>query len=138
MQRKILIVLGLIIMIAIIIGISMYFKPHENMSRQSADFSLSANELVYDFEADEAVANEKYVDKVIEVTGEIGSVDVTADKITLILNTENPVSGVICEMDDLSDHDSSLFVEGEKISLKCLCTGYLMDVAVRRCVVVNK
>ncbi len=137
MKRKIFILLGLIIVTAIIIGLAMYFKPHDNMSRQTAEFSLSTDELLIDFEADEAVANEKYVDKVIEVTGEIGSVDATTDKITLILNTENPVSGVICEMDDLSDHNSSLFVEGEKISLKCLCTGYLMDVAMRRCVVVN-
>ena len=137
MKKKIFILLGLIIVIAIIIGLAMYFKPHENMSRQSVDFSLSTDELLNDFESDEAVANEKYVDKVIEVSGEIGSVDATEEKITLILNTENPVSGVICEMDDLSSHDNSLFVEGEKISLKCLCTGYLMDVAMRRCVVVN-
>ena len=75
MKRKIFIVLGLIIVIAVIIGVSMYFKPHQNMSRQSVAFSLTANELLHEFEVDETIANEKFIDKVIEVSGEIGSVE---------------------------------------------------------------
>lgn len=137
MKRKILIGLILVTVIGIIIAVSMYFKPHQSMIRLSPEFMMTSDELLMTFETDEIAANEKLVDKVIEVSGIIGTVQTDNDGITVIISTDNPVSGIICEMDDLSSHKMEDLAEGETVKLKCLCTGYLMDVSMRRCIVVK-
>lgn len=137
MRKKILIGSMAGGVIAAIILLSMYFKPHRNMVRSSAAYSMTSNELLAEFESDESVANEKLVDKVVEVSGPVADINTDDGKITIIIGTDNPLSGIICEMDDLSSHNISNFAEGQSVTLKCLCTGYLMDVSMRRCVAVK-
>jgi putative nucleic acid binding protein len=116
-------------------GFYMYNKPHKNMSKAKADIELSASQLFTDFENNEADANTKYLDKIIEVEGIVKEITKDEKGMTSItLEGGSEMFGVICQMDDLAKHKRTDFKEGESVKFKGICTGVLMDVILVRCV----
>ena len=116
-------------------GFYMYNKPHENIQRATADIKLTAVELFSIYETDETIANEKFLDKLIEVDGTVQEVKVNEEGKT-ILNMEGGdlMFGIICELDPFTTHKRTEFTIGERVILKGICTGKLMDIVLVRCV----
>lgn len=131
--------LGIGLLLALIglgVGYFMYNKPHQNMERAKADVSIKATELFSAFESDESAANEKYLDKIIQVSGAVKEVSTDEEgNISLTLESGSEMFGVICQMDNLTEHEKTDFQPGEQVTLKGKCTGMLMDVVLVRCVV---
>ncbi len=116
-------------------GYYMYNKPHQNMTKAVAEMQLSATQLFTDYDNNEATANGKYLDKIMEVSGTIKEVTTDENGMTsLTLESGSEMFGVICQMDNLTKHDRTDFKEGEEVKLKGICTGVLMDVVLVRCV----
>lgn len=136
-MKKILLFLLVLVIGGGAYGIYMYNKPHKNMQRQGADFELSASDLYSDFENDESAANTKYLDKIIQVSGNIREIIKEEDKVSIILETGNLLGGITCELDDHSQHDISSLSEGDQLILKGICTGMLMDVVLVRCIIIS-
>ncbi|MBK8700792.1 MAG: hypothetical protein IPN29_15115 [Saprospiraceae bacterium] len=131
-----------IIYIVIILGILgagfgyyHYNRPVSSLSGSSADISLTPNDLLTAFESNETEANGKYLDKVIQVSGQVSKVEVSAGKTSVYLKTSNEMSSVICEMED--GFDPAMASTGTNITIKGKCTGYLMDVVLVQAVVVK-
>ena len=119
------------------VGYFMYNKPHQNMEKAEADMTLESTALFSAFEANEAEANEKYLDKVIKISGTVKEVNTDEEgNISLTLESGNELFGVICQMDNLTKQEKTDFKIGEQVTLKGICTGMLMDVVLVRCVVV--
>ena len=132
--------LGIGLLLALLglgVGYFMYNKPHQNMDKAKVDVALEASELFTAFETNEAEANEKYLDKIIKVSGTVKEVS-TDDKgnISVTLESGSEMFGVVCQMDDLTKHAKTNFEPGEQVTFKGVCTGMLMDVVLVRCVVV--
>lgn len=108
-------------------GYYMYNKPVEGLEFKKADYNLSPLELVKEFQNDEETANLKFLNKVIKVTGMIASIE--EEHITL--EVEGAFAQVICEM-KLASALKNLS-KGQEITIKGLCTGYLMDVVLVNC-----
>lgn len=136
-MKKILIISIILLVGAAGIGLYLYNKPHKNMQRQKADFELEAAELYRAFEENETGANEKYLDKVIEVEGSIKEIVEENGKKSIILHSDSALGGVICELDDFSEHEPVELNEGDQIRLRGICTGMLMDVVLVRCIVIS-
>lgn len=120
------------------IGVYLWNKPHENMDRAKTDVQISASELFTAFAENEAQANETYLDKVIAVTGKVREVSNSPEGITKVtLDSGDEMFGVICQLDELSDHQRTDFQPGEAVTFKGKCTGMLMDVVLVRCVEVE-
>ena len=117
-----------------VIGYKIYNKPHKDIEAASSDVLIEAKALFLAFEHDEQKANEKYLDKIIEVSGTVKEVQNEGDDISVVLETEDMMFGVICQLDQLSKHKRTKFEVGETIKLKGICTGKLMDVVMVRCV----
>lgn len=131
--------LGIGLLLALLglgVGYFMYNKPHQNMDKAKVDVALEASELFTAFETNEAEANEKYLDKIIKVSGTVKEVS-TDDKgnISVTLESGSEMFGVVCQMDDLTKHAKTNFEPGEQVTFKGVCTGMLMDVVLVRCVV---
>lgn len=136
-MKKFLLIGLLLAILAIGVGLMIYHKPHKNMQSAKADFTMPATELYTAFETDESTANTKFLDKVVQVEGVVQSVSKDdAGKISVTLDAGGMLGGVICQLDDLSEHAKTSFEEGEKVVFKGICTGLLMDVVLVRCVVV--
>lgn len=126
----------LTIVIAVVLyGVYLFNKPMESIVGMKADFIISATELQAAYEADEKASDKKYLGKVVEVTGTLQSINKDSKgNISLLLDTDNPISAVSCSLDLKSMVLTPLIQPGQKVVIKGFCSGYLSDVVLVRCV----
>lgn len=116
-------------------GYWQYNKGHKETSGAKADISISPKDLLQAFDTDEASANQKYLDKIIEVEGVVKLTDKTDAGSSLHLETGSEMSAIICEFES-PDAVSSVQI-GQTAKVKGFCTGKLMDVVLVRCSIAN-
>lgn len=118
------------------IGYRMWNKPHENIEKATPDLKIDAVSLATAFETNEAEANTLYTGKLLQVTGTIAQIDKTDDgSVNILLETSNPISVVMCQLDKLATHNIESLDAGQKIVLKGKCSGYTTDVVMDRCII---
>ena len=121
---------------AILAALYFYNLKHTDMSKAHPDFVITATALLKEFEDNETSASAKYVNKILEVDGIIGSINTAKDNIlTISLRTESDLSSVICTFPAIAD--PSKFRAGDSITLRGECSGFLMDVLLNNCAAVN-
>jgi hypothetical protein len=122
---------------AILAALYMYNLKSTDMAKAKPDFIITASELQKAFEADEAAASKKYINKILEVTGKIASVKPAENNILNIsLVTASDFFSVICTFPAIAD--PSKFRTGDDITLRGECSGFLLDVLLNNCAVVTK
>jgi hypothetical protein len=123
--------------IALLIAYKTYHKPHRDISKAKADHEISADDLYDAYALDEAASDVKFLGKVISVTGEIETVTVDQEGSTVImLNAASAMmGGVSATMAAGSTSGDADFSAGDRIAVKCMCTGMLMDVILVDCTV---
>jgi hypothetical protein len=121
---------------AILAAIYMYNLKHTDMAKAKPDFVITASALQKAFELDEIAASKKYINKILEVSGKISSIK-PADKnvVSISLLTESDISSVICTFPAVSDPAN--FTNANEITLRGECSGFLMDVLMNNCAVIN-
>ncbi len=135
-MRKYIKYLLLLLPLALGIGTYQYFKPHQDLSSVSTDFKMKASELFTVYVEDEALANAKYLDKVIEVSGTIREFSTNKEGIrSVYLESGDLLFGISCELDPLTSAPKNKIKTGEAITIKGICTGMLTDVVLVRCVI---
>lgn len=131
-----LFVVSFIALSAILAAIYMYNLKATDMSKAKPDFVVSAMNLQKEFEIDEAVASQKYINKILEITGKIATITKGENNtINFSLVTENELSSVMCTFPTLTD--PLIFKPGDEIKLRGRCSGYLMDVQLNNCAVIK-
>jgi hypothetical protein len=128
----------LVIVISLIVAIfvyTQYNKKHENLKNSEADFMVSAIELFNAYTTDEMAANKKYLNKVVEISGVVSKVESSDNAVQIFLETGDPLFGINCDL--AGDQVSDGIEVGSEITLRGICTGYLMDVALSRCVIAD-
>ena len=115
-------------------GLYTLYKPHLNVAGEDAVATLTATNMYQEFLNNESRANQKWLGKVIEVTGKISSVTDAGNYISLNLGAAGD-GGVNCSIlkKDLSANDK--FNKGDSINVKGKCTGFLMDVNLVDCII---
>ncbi len=118
------------------VGLYLYNKQDKNLQKEKPDFILTSIELQKAFEENEAASIEKYVNKIIDVTGTIESVTAVEGNITnVVLKTGSNLSSVICTLSSVSD--PSVLVAGNEVTIRGECSGYLMDVLLNNCAILK-
>jgi hypothetical protein len=96
----------------------------------------TAVELVKAFQADEAGSNAKYLDKVLQITGTVASTGTTqTGEKTITLASEDPFAGVMATIDSTA---ASEVAEGQSVTLKGFCKGFLSDVVITNAIPVKE
>lgn len=109
------------------------FKEQDlSVGAQKADVTLSSDMLVKEFETNENSANAKYVNKIVDIKGTIEAIAENDKELTVTLKKAGDTGGVVCSFNK-PVMDKSLFKVGSLISIKGICSGYLMDVVLNRC-----
>jgi hypothetical protein len=139
MKTSIKIVLFIVIFIAlsaILAALYMYNMKHTDMTKSKPDFVITASQLQKEFEDDETAATTRYVKKVLEVTGTIVSIKPAANGILSIsFETGSNFSSVICTF--TANTDSSKFKNGDIIIVRGECSGFLLDVLLNNCALIE-
>ncbi|MCB0371383.1 MAG: hypothetical protein KDD31_00060 [Muricauda sp.] len=136
-KKNILILLAVLTILGGYLGIRMYNKPHVNVAESDPDLVLFSQTLLDDFESDEISANEKYLEQIIQVTGKIQKLGTANGNGTITLTNGTSIGSVICHLSEKENKKMVSLREGQEIMVKGICTGYLMDVILINCVLVN-
>jgi hypothetical protein len=139
MSRKKIILIS-ILLAAIIIGLLIFIKTMKlseiSVGSHKADIVVSAADLVAQFEASESDANKAFLDKIVLVTGTVEGLTEDQTVITVSLKNQGDISGVLCSFDKNTVKKEE-FIAGKQIKVKGICTGYLMDVVLTKCSLVE-
>lgn len=131
-MKKILIILLIVFIAGLGVAWYLYNKPVESISGVQPVHSLTADQLFSAYETDESSADSMHLNKVIEVSGTVQEVQSDTSGITVTLQTASGIFGIKCQMD--KNENSTELGKGQEVKLKGICTGYLMDVVLVRCV----
>jgi len=139
-MSRIVLYLGLaIVLIGVIIGVYFFTLGQKDLANAKADYALTARELYADFEKDEDAATQKYVDKILEVSGPVYQVDMNTDStLNVVLMNQEDFGGVSCSFNTLKDPSSIDISKGDMVVIRGICAGYLLpDVLLNNCVIVG-
>lgn len=126
-----------------IVGFCTYFFWYINSSKttniiEATTYKDTKSEtLVADFETNEKKADLLYTGKVIEITGTVKEVSFLNNRNTLILQGKDNNSGVICDMNNNQLDVFKKISEGEIITIKGICKGFLKDVVMLNCIIIT-
>jgi hypothetical protein len=120
----------------ILTGVYMYNRQHTDLRGSHPDFVVTASELSKEFESDENAATSRYLNKVLEVSGTVGTIKTGDGNITSVtLETGNPMSAVICTFSP--SNKPADFEQGKEITVRGECSGFLMDVLLNNCTIIQ-
>lgn len=83
MKRKRIVLILIVLVLLGFAGYSYLYKGHRDIASEKESYLVTANSIFDEFKADEAKANQKYLDKTIEVYGKISSVDLDANSVII-------------------------------------------------------
>ena len=129
-MKKIIYILIAIILIA---GSAYYYtfiysKNHHRNAQDEAGIVISSDSLVAAYQSNEAAANNKFLNKALEVSGTIISINKDqTNHITVILGKVDAFSNVAITLTNITPIQNKV---GESITIKGVCTGILSDVII--------
>jgi DNA/RNA endonuclease YhcR with UshA esterase domain len=133
LKKIVLILLFVLLAVATYTWFFVWNKPQTNVAKADA-LKIKASALFNEYSTNEQTANQKYLEKILEVTGEVTSITKNVEGQTVILlKTNDPMFGVNCTMEE----KNIVLKEGDAVTIKGICTGYLTDVVLIRCYKVN-
>jgi len=136
-REKIIIVILIFGILGAFVGYKIYNKPHIDVAEKLADISISANEILSEFAADETTANTKFLDKIVAVKGVISETRIEKEKGIITLKTNDDFSSILCHLSAKSTKKMDKLKVGEIVIVKGICTGYLMDVILVKSEITN-
>ena len=131
--------LGAIILL-LIIGVTVYYqynKPRKDVSAQHTDVAIAASQLYRQYFEKEKEANLKFLDKIIEVKGMVSEVQNNNGMMAVLLSAENGLGGINCSMKEPGLPGRQQNLRDKTVIIKGKCTGFLMDVNLVDCVLVQ-
>ncbi len=109
----------------------MWNKPHRNVDNEKA-IVVDARQLFNEYNTNEADANKKYLNKALEVSGQVLTIDTNQDgQPYLVLQTDDLMSGIMCTM---RSGDMKAGV-GQSVTIKGFCSGFVGDVKLTDCII---
>lgn len=131
--------LPILLLLLILVGAFLFFRGNRpsgsptTVWEQDTEVEVDAVNLFNAFVQDEAGANEKYLNKIIEVSGEVSTVSTGQGSTSVVLRTNDPTYGVRCRLERQPGGDQKRYAVGQNISFKCVCSGYVQDVEMVQC-----
>lgn len=124
-----MIILGSVILIAaaVLYYVFIYAAQHKRNVNDEKAIAISAVELVYAYNNNEAEANAKYLNKALVVEGIVKEVSQNQEgNTTITIDGANDFSAVFCTLKEVNNT-----VEvNKKVNIKGVCIGFTSDVVI--------
>ena len=121
-----------------------YNRTNKDLKNAKADVNTDVTSLIAAFEKDSASANKQFVDKLVAVTGNVKAIDTNGNPVVIALGESGQMSSVQCSMDSTYGDEYKVIKEGDRLTIKGICTGgrteemFGTDVILNRAVIENK
>ncbi len=125
----------------IVISVGLYtgFKKVTNSSidikHSASDRVISAHAITLNYVDDEKEANHKFQNKIIEVHGIVKAITTTNQRNTIVLKGWQSDTNVICDLETQQINKPILI--GTNLKIKGICKGFLKDVILLNCMILN-
>lgn len=121
MKRTIIIIILLIVAVGGWYAYRLYQEKTPDVVNKNPDVVITAAELIAAFDRDTASARKNYVDKIVEVTGNVKRIDTTG---SVVLGEEDSASEVTIGLDRRHLKDYEKLKVGATAVLQGVCSGY--------------
>jgi uncharacterized protein (DUF1330 family) len=136
----------IIALITIVAAIVVSVFAYKEYNRKSTDLSfvkpqvtIDAEKLIAAYETDEENANKLYLGKVLLVNGKISAIENQQDTlVNILLGGQDNMHQVSCLLDKAQIKNIKNYSVEKTIAIKGICTGFLADVELNRCVIVDE
>lgn len=136
MKKKIIILILVVFVSGVSYAYYLFNKKHVSVSEVKPAFTMDAHLLVSEYDSNEKTANSKYLGKVIEVQGVVAE-KMKDQKGNYNVTLQGPdISGIGCEFEPAAQNYVMQIKEGQKVTIKGVCTGVLMDVVLVDCCII--
>ena len=130
-----------VLILAFLLFLGMFFIYNKltdkmgDVAKMKTEQTFTADELILSIQ-DNNLSKKDVVEKVIEIEGEIKEITYKNDMYSLVLKEETNTTTILCAMQ--ADQTSKILKlkVGQKVKLKGVLKGFLMDVIVLHCVIV--
>ena len=137
MRNIIIWIVVILVLMGAVVTVLYYNKPHRSSFNETAAFTLSASQLIDDFAKDEETANAKYLDKVLEVHGPVKEWTNDEAGVILLLGEASGFSSVSCKLEPGQEGLLNEMKVGDRVHVKGICTGVLLDVVLSKCIIIK-
>jgi hypothetical protein len=144
MHRRVKVGIYGLLLIAFIAGLASIYivfteSGNVDVSNTEDVNHVEVEEVIAMFKNDERKANAIFIEKIIEVEGEIKEISFLNDRHTIILNSKSfTQSFVMCDMSPLGNDKINKLTVGDTVVLRGVCKGYLLDVIMLNCMPINE
>ena len=115
-------------------GVWIWNEPPRDVAGEKG-IEITATAIYDSFTQNEARANRLYLNKAIQVTGEIAEIKKNqAGQVVVYLKSNDPIFGVNCTF----KNDPGTLQKNATITFKGVCTGFLSDVVINQGIIVNQ
>jgi predicted phosphodiesterase len=121
MKRFILIVVILVLVLGGWYAYNVYQEKTPDVVSKKPDVIITAGELLHAFDSDTAAARKLYIDKIIEVTGNVKKIDTSG---SVVLGEEGSASEVTVGLDQRHLMDIEKLKTGSVAVVQGVCSGY--------------
>jgi len=135
-RKNIIISVVILLLLALSTGAWYVFnKPHRSLE-QAESITVSADSLLASYLQNEKIANTKYLDKALVVSGEIAEINKNqSGETVIILKTQDPMAGVVCTLQKIPETGLNI---GQQVQVMGFCSGYISDVVLRDCQLIKE
>jgi polyisoprenoid-binding protein YceI len=130
MKNKLVVVLiGLLVvgLIGFLVVQNMYKNAKRNVNTEQA-IATTPEKLLAAFTANEAAANAQFIDKTVEISGIVQSIESIDNSQTLVKIGTNSAASIACTFSSAIN-----FKPTDSVAIKGICTGYVNDVLLGNC-----
>lgn len=123
------------LLVVVISGVLIYqeiFKEASSLEDKKADLVVKATILAEEYADDEAKGNEKYLGKILQVSGEISEIEGGAP-LTVVLKG-NGMTQIRAELQEVPDKIPEV---NDTIVVRGSCSGLLLDVVLHNAVILH-
>lgn len=82
MKKKVSLIF-LVLILVIVAAYHYIYRAHRDITTEKGSYRITAKDIFSEFQANEKNANAKYLDKTIEVTGELSNIDFATKSIVI-------------------------------------------------------
>ena len=123
-KLKSIILLVIIVALAFAGGVLYVFtKKFTDITKEKVDYTINAFDLINEFKNNDSLANKKYAEKIITVTGLVTEVESADTTVNIKMADTTSGSYAIFAFQQQNLTEAKAIKEGDKVSIKGSCSG---------------